>query len=457
MLTLKIENEILKNLHDEFQAFAKIFTGKIAELKQKIKENNFLKTQTEREFKLTTFQKEDEINNFKNELITRNKEKLLHEIQEFKKSKKGILENLESRFADLHFKNQQIERELQAINEVKQNFANINHQSQDQSEQGAFLKISLEMQNELAMEEHDFEIRKLVEVLKSEEIKKLELQKKMEEMKYELSNPDKNILESDVFAIQKFKNTLNFLNTQNLSREDDQMSLNNTSGQYQNEGETMEHKILNLKSKAKTLKEENNRLKVKIETANFDKSKKVDEFERIMKKMKDDFSAKKSTSQNLTNILKNEDEKYKNEMIQKQTKISEILEYQKFMLEQILNASTPACLARFWEENQRQLQQCERTNSPKICHQSSQKNIIMGSELFDDFVSKKSVENSGNKRVLRYVRSQSPSRMKNNPRNSHMIVQNIDNLGEIESIKFENNSEVTEIQFSNAKKYIIDN
>lgn len=456
MLSLKIENEIFKNLQDEFQIFAKIFTGKIAELNNKIRENEFKIKEMQKLFEISNFQKQDELNDFKNELVTQSKEKLFHEITKFKLEKAEIIDNLEKRQAELVLKNEYINFELKSIEEVQINLEAIPQNYKydvnpnQKVDQSFLMKKSFVLEQIINSEEQQIILDSLNDELTILENKKIKIIQKFENQQIVSQIIDNENLTNESFKIDNFQQPLNFLNLNNLCKIQE-IDLPGKTNQTQ-KNESIAQKIANLREKSNILKTENCELNSRKNAALNERKKKTEEFERIMFKMQADFQEKKTRKRSSKSLRDLDSNVISKNGIQKQEELISVLQNQLEKLELVKQAKNNTSLVELWQQNANDIELLSQFSGSKNLKITSEKKIIMGSEEFEDFEIKTSIDGSAKKYLLRNFRSQSPSRFKAQSNDAEFRLLTMGSVGEIESVKFTNNSEFSEVDFSKKKR-----
>ena len=168
--------------------------------------------------------------------------------------------------------------------------------------------------------------------------------------------------------------------------------------------------------------------------------------------MVNDFSAKKRRPTGDRGGGSSVDER-RRQVLQVQQKTIQALTEQLLKLEFIKNVKNPTSLSELWQENLAKIEQFNRPPPTQMSPKpSSRQNIILGSEMFEDFELKTSIDGSARKHPLRTIKSQSPGKEGRLGLPLHYPPSNFESLDEAQSFQFGNNSEFTEKQFSNKKQ-----
>lgn len=216
-----------------------------------------------------------------------------------------------------------------------------------------------------------------------------------------------------------------------------------------------EQKLEALIKKEQGLRLENQELTGRTNSAKMEVQHRKDEFERVMSQMMSDFSAKKkqATATQIKASLEADDKR--RQILTQQAKRITILTDQLTKLEFVKNARSLNSLMDLWYQNNRLIDDLTRSGVKLSPHpQSSKKTVNLGSDAFEDYELKTSIDNSNRKVTIRTVKSQSPGKVTRFALDMNMkYVQNeFESIEEIESYRFPNNSEFTEKHFSNKKE-----
>lgn len=444
-----METELFKNLQEEFQLFAKIFTGKIAELRQKTRENELEASDIRAAHKLNRFQKQDEINSFRNELVTRNKERLFNEIRKIKNENSESIVSLEKRLSELILRERHLTDETTEVRNERVRLENMHLKQPEKLNDVILMKKSQEMEVEIANEEEQMELAKMATELRKLETKRLKAEGEFHE-RFGKSQDNQPHLPQFVNKgnEERFRGTVSLLNSEIMESRHHQSKWTPIIGDE-------EGKINYLLQKEHQLKLENQELTLKMQLCLQELEKRKAEFEKVMQQMAKDFSAKKQRPQNANvgSVATTHRDDKRKLAAQTQQRHLQTLTDHLFKLEFVKKVQNQQSLSELWQENSVKIDQLTRLNphlmSPKP---SSRANIILGSEMFEDFELKTSIDGSSRKNgPLRTFKSQSPGKIARMCLPSNFTPSKFGSLDDAQSFQFDNNSEFTEKQFSNKK------
>lgn len=443
-LRSKIESELFKNLQEEFQHFAKIFTGKIAELRQKIRENELEASDIRAAFKLNRFQKQDEINSFRNELITRNKERLFNEIRKIKSENCDAIVHLEKRLSELVLRERHLAEEVEAERTERLRLEHMHLKPPEKLGDVLLMKQSHEMEVQLAEEEEELEMNRMAAELRALETKRMKAEREFQVRFARSPDDHSNIVPKDTEG--RFRSTFSVLNSEVLDSRP-----NGRSGAPSLEAES---KLNYLLHKEETLRQENQELNAKLQHCIQELEKRKQEFEKVMQQMAADFSAKKRPRHSeMGSVGFPEDNEQRRARTAAQQRMIQVLTEHLLKLESVRSARNHGPLAELWNEVGAQIDQMSRQPhhqmSPKP---SSQANVICGSEMFEDFEFKTSIDGSSRKPHVRTIRSQSPGKHPGMGVPLSHPPSNFESLDEGGSFNFGLHSQFTEQQFSAQKQ-----
>ena len=453
MLSAKIEAELFRNLQEEFQVFAQLFTGKIAELKNQLRESEFQRTEVERLFRLRHFQKQDELNDFRNELVTRHKERLFNDLKHFKQEHAAAVDGLDKRFAELVLQNDWVHTELRAAGQLRTRLEHSSDAGNAEAERPgrmneSLLRKSLALEQELSTEEQQLALRALEEELLHLEHRRDTVARGLDSQPLGYQNADTVGHPGESVRVDHLRRTAGPLSTTNDSQVPVRgLPRSTTTG---SNGEQLSQRTAGLRGKCRLLELENSVLLARNSAAENEKDKKVEEFGRVMVRMHEDFRQRKSRTRAVQSSRHLDDDDSLAARLRQQGLHIAILTGQLEQLRAVSAAESKALLAGLWQQHAEQLAQLDRQRGSRQLSRPSEKNIIMGSEEFEDFEIRTSIDGSARK-CLRNVRSQSPSRFKSQPNEAEFQLLTLGSVGEIESVRLNNNSEFSEVDFSKKK------